>query len=144
MRASALDVNMMTLTVYGEARGSSLKDKVAIAHVIMNRFKRPGWWTRHPGDDIPDDTLAAACIDPKQFSCWNDGDPNLRKIAIARSDSNVMQECRLAVLGALRGTFPDDTQGSCHYAVVGTDPYWAAGVVSVGVIGAHEFWNNIP
>lgn len=142
MSASAFDIEILAKTIYGEARGSNMPGKIAVASVIINRFKRPGWWTRHP-DNVLDDTIAAVCLDPKQFSCWNDGDPNLRKIALLQGDSAVLQECTFAALGVILGHFTDPTGGSCHYAVVGTNPSWAEGHVPVCTLGKHEFWNDI-
>lgn len=142
MNASELDIELLAKTVYGEARGVSFEGKIAVAHVVINRARKAGWWTRNE-DAIPDDTIAAACIDPKQFSCWNDGDPNLRKISLIRRDDRVFQECEFAALGAILGHYPDPTSGSCHYHTSNVYPEWAIGHTSIGAIGHHVFYNDI-
>ena len=58
-------------TIWAEARGEPLDGQIAVANVILNRARQGGWW----GDDV-----AGVCCKPKQFSCWNDGDPNRAKL----------------------------------------------------------------
>ena len=38
------DVFYLALVVWREARGASHAAQVAVAHSLMNRVKRPGWW----------------------------------------------------------------------------------------------------
>ena len=51
----------MAATVWGEARGEPFEGKVAVAWVIINRSRKPGWW----GEDI-----RSVCSARWQFSCW--------------------------------------------------------------------------
>jgi N-acetylmuramoyl-L-alanine amidase len=143
VKASALDIDLFAKTIYGEARGTSYEGKIAVAHVVLNRARRGGWWTQND-DGIPNDTIAAACIDPRQFSCWNTSDPNLRKIALVQRGDRIFQECEFIAIGAILGHHPDPTNGSCHYHGVHVLPTWAEGHTSVGTIGAHMFYNDIP
>jgi len=66
------DTNLLHLakTIYGEARGESIETMFAVGWVIRNRLhvKRYG------------DTYKDVVLQPKQFSCWNKGNPNYRKI----------------------------------------------------------------
>lgn len=62
------DVFDLVRTMYGEARGSTRADRIAVALMVRNRFSRPGWWSRHPDGGILDDTIQAVCRDPHQFS----------------------------------------------------------------------------
>ena len=72
----AKDLDALARTCAGEARGETWEGMIAVCWVVKNRFLKPGWWTRERGDGIEDDTIEAACHDPKQFSCWNAHDPN--------------------------------------------------------------------
>lgn len=137
------DLRIMALTIAGEARGESFDGKVAVGHVILNRLDRPGWWSRNR-DEIPDDTIAAVCADPLQFSCWNRDDPNLRYLAFLPPDHPVYLECLTAALSALRTRENDPTAGSCHYYDKRSpEPFWARGKTPVCTIGHHAFFNDI-
>ena len=62
------DVLIAARTVYGEARGESLVGKKAVVHVLMNRVAKKIMDS--------DSTIAQAALRFKQFSCWNENDPN--------------------------------------------------------------------
>lgn len=124
------DLDIWAKTVYGEARNQSPLGKLAVAYVIKNRADTPKRWP---------DTPSAVCLQRRQFSCWNKGDPNVHAIARLEPTDPVYLACLHAVLRAYLGLEPDPT-GANHYAVVGTNPYWARGKVSSQRIGDHEFW----
>jgi spore germination cell wall hydrolase CwlJ-like protein len=142
------DVLYMTATVWGEARGEHFVGKMAVAQVIINRARRPGWWSRQAGDGIEDDTLAAVCVDPDQFSCWRDKQAeNVRRLAagdLEMLSSPDYRSCLRAVLCALEAGIGDVTDGSTHYHAAGARPGWARNLVPVKVIGNHSFYNNVP
>jgi len=137
------DLKIMALTIYGEARGASAAGKAGVAHVIMNRYARPGWWTRHWSDNVVDDTIAAACLDPYQFSCWNNGDPNLKAMAIVSEADPVYLQCMRMAIGVISGDVPDPTHGSYHYHTKAVTPGWSHGLDPVWVEGDHLFYNNV-
>jgi len=68
------NVDTLARTLWGEARGTGLLDMLGVAAVIRERVLRPGWWSR------PNDDWWSVCRNPYQFSCWNQGDPNLPKL----------------------------------------------------------------
>ncbi len=123
-------------TVYGEARGETFEGKVAVAHVIINRFRSAKWFAG--------DTLAATCLKSKQFSSWNDGDPNRALMMDAVLTEKVFAECLYAALGALLGRTHDPTGGATHYHTSAVHPDWAKGHTSVATIGAHLFYRDVP
>ena len=141
------DVFDLARTIYGEARGSTQADRIAVAWVVRNRLARPGWWSRHP-DDIPDDTVQAVCREPQQFSCWNPTDPNRRVLdRLALPDAladPAFRLCLLAAIAVLDGLEPDPTEGSCHSHTAGVAPAWSRGRRPVAAIGGHLFFNDIP
>jgi N-acetylmuramoyl-L-alanine amidase len=61
-------------TIYGEARGSTQEDRVAVAHTILNRTKAKSWYGKAVSPH-PDHSISAICLKPMQFSCWNKNDP---------------------------------------------------------------------
>jgi len=141
MTLSEYDLHLMTLTIAGEARGEDWDGKIAVGHVIMKRFNNPGWWSRNR-DDIPDDTIAAVCADPYQFSCLNANDPNVRYLILLPPTAPVYLECRAAALAVLTGRAPNPTGGATHYFKTGTpEPKWAAGRQPTAIVGVHRFYD---
>ena len=65
------DLWIFAKTIWAAARGEPLEGQIAVANVIINRARQGGWW----GDDV-----VKVCRKPKQFSCWNNGDPNRAKM----------------------------------------------------------------
>ncbi len=126
------DFLTLARTIYGEARGETLDGKIAVAWVIKNRAAEGGWW----GANIMD-----VCLKPRQFSCWDDH--NRASMMSATENTPMFKDCLYAAIAVLGGHIQDPTSGSCHYAVVGTNPKWAEGKTPVCTIGAHEFWNDI-
>jgi hypothetical protein len=64
-------------TVWQEARGEPEEGQRAVAHVIVNRL-RDGRWGK---------SLASVCLADRQFSGWNNSDPN-RIAACTLPDDN--------------------------------------------------------
>lgn len=135
------DVDILASTLWGEARGEPQEGKVAVANVVLNRHKKPGWWSRQKGDGVPDDTIAAVCLDPYQFSCWNKKDPNYPKIQKLKPED--AEECWVIAGLAVAGFLRDNTSGATHYKTERARPKWARGKKPVVVIGNHQFYNNI-
>jgi N-acetylmuramoyl-L-alanine amidase len=155
----AADVWDLARTLWGEARGSTQADRIAVAWVARNRLSRPGWWSRHPGDDVPDDTIQAVVREPMQFSCWNAADPNrvgIDALALPAAAGDpvdglyralaapAFRACLAAAIAVLDGAEPDPTEGSCHYHTPGVAPPWSRGRRPVAAIGGHLFFNDIP
>ena len=135
MNADGLDVydlEVAARTVYGEARGEPPEGRLAVARVIVNRWRAD-----------PDATLQAVCEKPHQFSCWNKNDPNEPKVRGVQWDDPNLRACLAAVLAALDPKSADPTHGSKHYHAVGIQPWWAAGREPTVIIGNHAFYNSI-
>lgn len=137
------DIIVAAKTVYGEARGESQLGKLGVAWVIRNRAQHAGWWG---GPDY-----ASVCLHPYQFSCWNDGDPNLNKLrAMDTTDllarDSVAQSCLIAVLLVASDMQADPTGGATHYVVTAwladpkLAPKWATSQTPTAVIGRHSFF----
>jgi N-acetylmuramoyl-L-alanine amidase len=139
------DLQTMALTVWAEARGESREGQIAVAWVIRNRWRNPGWWSRQKGDGIPDDTITAVCRDPWQFSCWNPSDPNLFRLlspqTLSRTDYlSILTLCRQVL--DVESRTADPTGGADHYCTkaIAKHTRWAKGRKPIAVIGNHQFY----
>lgn len=143
------DAEVLARTLWGEARGEGLIGMALVAQVILNRMRRPGWWTRQAGDGVPDDTIAAACLDPWQFSCWNAGDPNRAKLLALTDDDKIFRLARIIAGQAVAGTLgADATAGATHYMTAarrrqGWPKSWGTPKEPCAVVGRHLFYNDI-
>lgn len=131
------DLEVMARTIYGEARGESYEGKLAVAHVIINRSKLPGYGGP---------TIAGVCKKPWQFSCWNENDPMRPKLLAASVEQ--MGPCILAAIDALRNEVVDPTNGATHYLNPemtrkirhGSLPEWADEKKITVKLGRHWFY----
>lgn len=127
MNVTIIDVWFVALTVKAEAEGEPYEGKVAVAAVIYNRARAPGWWGR---------TIVDACLTAKQFSAWNDNNPRRNQIGEWDLSNGNFRECLRAAVEALDY---DPTDGADHYfAHDHVSPSWAAGRDGE-VIGNHTF-----
>lgn len=131
------DLTVLAKTLYGEARGEGRAGMEAVAHVILNRAKRGGWWGS---------TVSQVCLHPWQFSCWNKNDPNSKVLEALRIDTDKEPPAYLrahaAAAAVMAGDVPDPTQGSTHYHADTILPQWAAGLEVAAHIGRHRFYNS--
>lgn len=153
MTVSDSDILIAALTIHGEARGCTQEGRTAIAHCILNRAKAKAWWGKMvPGH--PDNSLAAICLKPQQFSCWNSNDPNSQMLETLQNDYRVaiqQKSCRAALkalIDALDGYATDQTGGATHYLTSSLHksarcPNWAKGNNNFIEIGAHRFFTGI-
>jgi N-acetylmuramoyl-L-alanine amidase len=139
------ELDTVALTVWAEARGEPVVGQTAVAHVIRTRYENPCWWSRERGDGVNDDTLKAVCLDPKQFSCWNPGQPAYERLinpaTLFRPD---LKAIRLICSAVLSSTTADDdpTNGADHYCTRAVAPHteWAKGRTPIAKIGDHWFY----
>ena len=62
------DIEILGLTIIGEARGEPIQGQVAVGSIAKNRLhSKPAKYKRY--HDV--------VLEPNQFSCWNGDDPNL-------------------------------------------------------------------
>lgn len=104
------DLDVLALTLWGEARGEGYDGQVAVAWAVRNRVddgKISSWWG---------EGYAGVCQKPYQFSCWNKNDPNypylsgLKPIPAAQ-----YAQARKAALAVITGEASDPTKGATHY-----------------------------
>jgi len=134
-------VSYMAATIWGEARGEPMDGKRAVGWVIRNRAEHGGWW----GDDI-----VSVCTKPKQFSCWNDDDPNSEAVkdiafsfgrkATEMLADKAIQDCVCAALEVLNEHVKDETGGATHYHASRISPGWTSSLDETARIGRHVFY----
>jgi spore germination cell wall hydrolase CwlJ-like protein len=129
------EVDVLTRTVYGEARGESVDGQAAVAWVIQNRAAK--------GRAYMGTTIKEVCLRPHQFSCWDSNDPNRRTLLTLDTNSPLYRNIREVVEQVLNGTRADNTHGSLHYHASRIKPKWTNGKTPVVTIGNHSFYNNI-
>lgn len=133
---TARDIDVLARTCFGEARGEGLRGMQSVCWVALNRAHIAKATGRK---QFGDGSVAAACLVAKQFSCWNDDDPNRHFIEAVTLDNPVFQSAYLAALSVATGESSDLTQGATfYYADTIATPYWAEGKPYVS-IGHHRF-----
>ncbi len=108
------DVQVLACTLYGEARSEPLEGIIAVACVIRNRAQdTKGRW----GKSIRD-----VCLQPKQFSCWNDGPLTTEKDGKTIHTNHGRLSTLVADLKA--GVAPDDRFKECAWVATGVVNNW--------------------
>jgi len=111
---------LLARMIYGEARGCAYEEQVAVGYTAINRL-RDG----HYGKSIHDVILA-----PYQYSCFNQNDPNLRKLLAPGKKGIIKREAwNRAVKNAweVLSQEPEDYgKGATHYVLRGWEEktYW--------------------
>lgn len=145
---SSIDLDVLTRTVDGEARGEILLGQQAVAWVARTRAD----WDDPLDDDHPEHewwgtTIAKVCEAHYQFSCWNGG-PDTTHIQALTTAMPEYQQIQAVVQSVLNGTTPDPTGGATHYKVRGTPAEWDKAVARLGLtpvsIGQHDFYRLGP
>jgi spore germination cell wall hydrolase CwlJ-like protein len=132
--STELSIYTLARTIYGEARGEGPAGMRAVAAVIMNRVRAPGWW----GGDIE-----SVCRKKMQFSCWNENDFNRPIIEAADESDPVFATALRIARRAAASVLDDPTGGATHYHAAGISPAWARGQKPTAVIGHHIFYRLI-
>ena len=133
------DEEVMALTLYGEARGASFDAKLGMAQVMWNRAKDGRF-----GKDIKE-----VVTKPKQFSCYNDSDPNLSILMEVVEDfgskfeENIhLRECYMVALAVINGTLRGKVKDSLYYHTTGVNPKWNKNMKLEAKIGNTLFWKE--
>lgn len=128
------DIDIVAKTIYGEARGEyknyGENSLIAIANVIQNRKNITG-----------EPIFANICLKPKQFSCWNNTDPNKKIIENVTVEDQIFLKCLKIATHAINKNLEDITNGATHYysTFLKNPPYWAKNKKPTAIIGNHIF-----
>lgn len=135
--AAGDDIDVVAMTLWGEARGEGDTGMEAVACVIGNRMKRPRRFGRG---------FIGVCRQRWQFSCWNENDPNRIRLDAVRRNPDAAYRSAAAIAGRLvRNELADFTFGADHFYAVSmpSRPRWARNKEPCYRLGKHLFFNNI-
>lgn len=132
------DIEVMTATLWMEARGEPDEGIQAVANVIVNRYKSKKWFSKIGGVA----SIANVCKKEWQFSCWNKGDQCDTVLPKANKESIQWKKCVEFATMAANDVLPDITGGADHYYAVSMKkpPEWASKLTYLCQIGNHRFY----
>ncbi len=156
------DLSVLAQTIWGEARQEGTKGMIAVGNVIKNRAEA--------NKKMFGQGIRGVALKPKQFSCWNEGDPNREKL------KDILQYDKLVSLRKsptgepfdewfkkfkntgeyleyksylkakeiakqiLAGSLPDPTKGAVYYHTLDVKPIWRTKLDQVAQYGNHVFY----
>jgi N-acetylmuramoyl-L-alanine amidase len=138
------NIEIIGLTIIGEARGEPIEGQVAVGSVIRNRYLSNAKKYKHYTD---------VCLEPMQFSCWNKNDQNrpcLEELAnkiflnLDHRFDPYLQQCMYVAQGIQEMVLLDNTQGCRFYMEKklfnDKRPSWATNAKNVKIINNHVFF----
>ena len=126
------ELDILTGTIFGEARGEPTDGKVGVGLTIRTRVEHPGWWGRN---------WREVCLADKQFSCWQDH--NKDAIVVAKnSNSKLWKICRSVAVDIYLGIVINGLGKPTHYHNISVSPQWAQRLVRLAKIGNHIFYHD--
>ncbi len=137
------DIDILARTIWGEARGESIRGMEAIAMVVMNRMRLSARWVLQGKKTWWGGTIREICLKSYQFSCWNPSDPNRQKLNSIGVDNKAFIICHRIARRAVNGVLEDILDGSTHYHAKSITPHWSLGKSPCCIIGNHLFYNTI-
>ena len=125
-------VEILALTLWGEAADRPVRAIEALAALVMNRVGAglPQW-----GHGV-----AGVSRAPFQFPCWNRNHPRHARLRDIPAGDAALAICRRIATRALAGTLPDPTGGATHFHDALALPGWALGRPAVAEIGGLCFY----
>lgn len=132
-------VDTLARTLWGEARGETVRAMEALAALVVNRVRRArergGWWW---GGDV-----VAVCRKPGQFACWDAGVPERDGLLAVAPDDPAFAACQRIARRAVAGQLADPTGGATRVHRAGENPDWAQGRSACAEFGTLLFYNDV-
>jgi spore germination cell wall hydrolase CwlJ-like protein len=129
--AKFLDLSLLALMVWREARGEPYEAKLGVAWTAVNRAKRPSWWGGP--------SIASVILKRSQFTSFMPGDPNALKFPLP--DDPSWPDSYRAAVAAYTGAEPDPTAGATHYFSTNiVPPGWASFMTETARLGNFCFF----
>ncbi len=156
------DLNVLAQTIWGEARQDGVKGMIAVGNVIKNRVEA--------NKAMFGQGIRGVALKPKQFSCWNPGDPNREKLKDILQYDKIISlrksptgepfnewfqkfkntgeyleyksylKAKEIAQQILDGTVPDITKGATYYHTTDVKPIWRKKLDKVAQFGDHVFY----
>lgn len=122
----------LALVVWREARGETADAKAGVAHVVLSRAARPGWWGS---------SLTGVMFKKWQFSSMTD--PRDTQLTTWPEEFDTSWQSCLAIAdGVLSGKIKNPAPGADSYFDISiTDPKWVSGARFVKQIGRLKFYD---
>lgn len=141
---SLSSVNLILVTLYGEARNQPIEAVAGVGNVILNRLQDGRWG----------DSIHAALLDWAEFSClWAElGGLNFVKLldfarGITALEAFTQREKQLHLIarGVIENALVDNTRGATHYHDhTIAPPFWAQPPAELTVkLGAFSFYRKV-
>ncbi len=127
--ASSRELDCLSQAVYYEARGESSEGQAAVAQVVLNRLRHPGFPKTVCGV-VYQGAQDQAC----QFSFACDG------AARAAKEMTAWRRAQAVAARALGGFVEAQVGDATHFHVASLGAIWGEGLVRVAQIGAHSFY----
>ena len=135
------DFIYLALTMWGEARSHGELGMRAVGHVIVNRVAVNA--NMYGGN-----TIRGVTLRDRQFSCWNEGDPNrdrmlnIENVDPATPDGQAWKLSQAIAIQILTGNSEDPTGGALMYHASRVTPFWVEDDrnVEVARIADHIFY----
>lgn len=133
------DIEILALTIYGEARGEPVEGQIAVANVVRNRAITNG------------STYRTECLKSHQFSCWNETDPNkvilyelTEKLMHGMDFPHELKQQVWIASGIVGSALSDNTGGAKNYLEKklyesAKAPRWTTTMTGIRFIGNHVF-----
>ena len=118
------DLECIVKTVYGEARGESMKGQLMVANVIMNRVLS----NKYPN------SICDVVKQKNQFSVWNNGNFSI-------THRNTYYDIEKNIIGLFEDYY-DLTNGAMWYHADYVNPKWRSDVKQVAHVGKHIFYKE--
>jgi cell wall hydrolase len=123
-------INCLAAAIHYEAANQSLAGRQAVAEVVLNRVRRPGYPKTVCGVVFQGWRRATGC----QFTFTCDGSLRRRPSAASWRKALAVAEQVLA------GAAPRSVGGATNYHADYVRPYWSPSLVRIAQIGAHIFY----
>jgi len=137
---------VLSKTVFAEARGEPTLGQIGVLWVIINRSNTPPG----PGKSFAGKSLKEVCLQPEQFECWWDHEKQRVKSDIdISSDVDKYREIYHLVGEVLAGLHEDPTGGADHYNNPAPKEFggeghkkWTENCNETVKIGHHQFYKQ--
>lgn len=135
--AAAHSVEVLAMTLWGEAAERPVRAIEGVAAVIMNRVRMvaapegPRHWGRG---------VSGVCRAPFQFGCWHPRHPRHAPMLALPEGDLALAICKRIAARAASGLLPDPTGGATHYHAADRLPGWAVGRIAAAEIGGLVFY----
>jgi spore germination cell wall hydrolase CwlJ-like protein len=126
-------VTCLARTIYWESRGEGYAGMQAVANVVMNRLKHPGF-----PDTICEIVKQGSEQGSCEFSWWCDGQPD--EVIELVLEEKAYGLAREFARRALNRELHDRTEGALYYHNSQISPYWSKEYIRKVQVGQHVFY----